>query len=35
MEKEMLKNGAWKGFHEGVWMDEVNVRNFIQKNYTL
>ncbi len=35
MEKEMLKNGAWKGFHEGVWMDEVNVRSFIQKNYTL
>ena len=25
---------AWEGFNEGVWSDEVNVRNFIQKNVT-
>ncbi len=24
----------WKGFIEGKWCDEVNVREFIQKNYT-
>lgn len=23
----------WKGFNQGKWMDEVNVRDFIQKNY--
>jgi formate C-acetyltransferase len=25
---------AWKGFAEGEWQTEVNVRDFIQKNYT-
>ncbi len=25
---------AWKGFVEGNWQTEVNVRDFIQKNYT-
>lgn len=25
---------AWEGFETGKWCDEVNVRNFIQKNYT-
>jgi len=25
---------AWKGFVEGSWQTEVNVRDFIQKNYT-
>jgi formate C-acetyltransferase len=25
---------AWKGFIPGIWMQEVNVRDFIQKNYT-
>jgi len=25
---------AWKGFNEGVWMQEVNVRDFIQYNVT-
>lgn len=24
----------WNGFHEGIWQDEINVRDFIQKNYT-
>ncbi len=35
MDKTVLKNGPWKDFQDGVWMDEINVRNFIQKNYTL
>ena len=25
----------WNGFNEGKWTKEINVRNFIQKNYTL
>ena len=25
---------AWKNFKPGAWMDEINVRDFIQKNYT-
>ena len=25
----------WNGFNDGVWAKEINVRNFIQKNYTL
>ncbi len=24
----------WNGFNKGVWMDEINVRDFIQTNYT-
>lgn len=24
----------WKGFHEGSWVNEIDVRDFIQKNYT-
>ena len=24
----------WQGFKEGAWMDEINVRDFIQTNYT-
>ena len=31
--REMHAN-AWRGFTEGEWMDGVNVRDFIQKNYT-
>ena len=23
----------WNGFNDGVWTKEINVRNFIQKNY--
>ncbi len=30
----MEKNNAWKGFKEGKWCEEVDVRNFIQLNYT-
>lgn len=29
-----MMNEAWKNFKEGVWMDEINVRDFIQNNYT-
>ena len=25
---------AWEGFTPGHWNDDVNVRDFIQKNYT-
>ena len=25
---------AWEGFAKGDWQKEVNVRDFIQKNYT-
>ena len=24
----------WNGFKKGVWETEINVRDFIQKNYT-
>ncbi|HAT2866070.1 TPA: formate C-acetyltransferase [Serratia marcescens] len=30
---EKLAN-AWEGFNKGDWQNEVNVRDFIQKNYT-
>ena len=26
---------AWRGFRNGTWQTEINVRDFIQKNYTL
>ena len=25
---------AWRGFHPGLWQKEINVRDFIQQNYT-
>ena len=24
----------WNGFNPGVWQEEINVRDFIQRNYT-
>jgi len=27
-------NNAWQGFTPGLWQNEINVRDFIQKNYT-
>ena len=30
----MDKNNAWRGFRGVKWLDEVNVRDFIQNNYT-
>lgn len=29
-----MKYAQWEGFRDGVWSKEVNVRDFIQKNYT-
>ena len=29
-----METAAWKGFAPGLWTDEVNVRDFIQRNYT-
>ena len=29
-----MKHENWNGFNSGVWQDEINVRDFIQKNYT-
>ncbi|MGE5453572.1 MAG: pyruvate formate lyase family protein, partial [Methylocystaceae bacterium] len=29
-----MKNNAWQGFKPGYWCDEVDVRDFIQANYT-
>ena len=31
----MIQNEAWNGFKGKLWRDEVNVRDFIQNNYTL
>ncbi len=28
-----MQHTNWKGFREGVWMNEINVRDFIQTNY--
>ncbi len=29
-----MENNAWKGFKPGAWQDEIDVRDFIQTNYT-
>lgn len=29
-----MSNQAWDGFSGGKWQDEINVRDFIQRNYT-
>ena len=29
-----MEHKNWNGFAAGVWQDEINVRDFIQKNYT-
>ena len=29
-----MKHEHWNGFKSGVWNDEINVRDFIQQNYT-
>ena len=28
-----MKHENWNGFNSGIWMDEINVRDFIQTNY--
>ena len=30
----MLKHSEWKNFTDGIWTTQVDVRDFIQKNYT-
>ena len=32
--RETQATPAWDGFTEGLWQKEINVRNFIQQNYT-
>lgn len=32
---DVTNNNPWNGFREGNWQQEVDVRDFIQKNYTL
>ena len=29
-----MKHTHWQGFNNGIWQDEINVRDFIQQNYT-
>ena len=29
-----MEHKNWNGFKNGVWQDEINVRDFIQQNYT-
>ncbi len=29
-----MEHKNWQGFKEGIWKDEINVRDFIQKNYS-
>ena len=29
-----MENQAWKGFHGGEWQRSIDVRSFIQKNWT-
>ena len=32
--QEELEAKAWEGFTEGNWQKDIDVRDFIQKNYT-
>ena len=32
--KRSLTPAAWAGFTEGNWQKDIDVRDFIQKNYT-
>lgn len=29
-----MNDSAWEGFQDGIWKNEINVRDFIQTNYT-
>ena len=29
-----MEHANWLGFNSGIWQDEINVRDFIQTNYT-
>ena len=32
---DVIKNNPWDGFRDGNWQDEIDVRDFILKNYSL
>ena len=34
MEDKMEQFNGWKGFQSGAWQENIDVRDFIQKNYT-
>jgi len=34
LDQDVTAAGAWRGFHDGPWQQGVNVRDFIQRNYT-
>jgi len=34
LQPESLQNEAWQGFEPGLWLQDINVRDFIQRNYT-
>lgn len=34
MERELAKYPQWNSFESGKWAKEINVRDFIQKNYS-
>ena len=29
-----METNAWKDFNDGIWKDKIDVRDFIQANYT-
>ena len=31
---ELWKNSCWRGFKDGKWQTEINVRDFIKRHYT-
>ena len=33
-EMKPVRENAWEGFEGGLWAKEVNVRDFIHRNYT-
>ena len=33
-EDRRVEGGAWRHFSEGAWLDKIDVRDFIQRNYT-
>ncbi len=34
IQHDTIGNNAWSGFRAGAWQDSIDVRDFIQKNYT-
>ena len=29
-----METNAWKDFNDGIWKDKIDIRDFIQANYT-